>query len=98
MARIERTRESKRDYEGILDYIAADNPSAAEKLIRTFDSKLSDYAEQPRMGTLREEYGKDIRSFPVGNYIIYYRPIRDGIELIRVLHAHRDHRRIFDEM
>jgi len=27
---------------------------------------------------------------PVGNYVIFYRPIEDGIVVIRVLHGARD--------
>ena len=30
------------------------------------------------------------RSFPLGNHLIFYRPIDDGIELVRVLHGARD--------
>jgi toxin ParE1/3/4 len=27
---------------------------------------------------------------PLGNYIIFYRPIDDGIEVVRILHGARD--------
>ena len=39
-----------------------------------------------------------MRSFPVKryrNYLIFYRPSRDGIEVIRILHGARDFRRYF---
>lgn len=38
--RIVYSPDSRRDYEEIYLYIAADNPAAAEKLLRTFDEKL----------------------------------------------------------
>ena len=31
-----------------------------------------------------------LRSLPLGNYIIFYRPIDDGIEVVRILHGARD--------
>jgi toxin ParE1/3/4 len=31
-----------------------------------------------------------LRSFPVGNYVIFYREVSEGIEIIRVLHGARD--------
>ena len=42
------------------------------------------------MGRARPELAADLRSFPVGNYIIFYRPIEDGVEIVRVLSGARD--------
>jgi toxin ParE1/3/4 len=36
-----------------------------------------------------------LRSFPVGNYVVFYRIVPEGIELVRVLHGARDLRRLF---
>jgi toxin ParE1/3/4 len=35
----------------------------------------------------------DLRAWPIlrfFNYVIYYRPVPDGIEVVRILHAARD--------
>ncbi|MGY4499466.1 plasmid stabilization system protein ParE [Bradyrhizobium sp. GM24.11] len=32
----------------------------------------------------------DLRSFPVGNYVIFYVPLSDGVEIIRVMHGRQD--------
>ncbi len=32
----------------------------------------------------------NLRSFPIGSYLIFYRPMEDGIQLIRVAHGARD--------
>ena len=45
------------------------------------------------MGPRRPELGTELRSFAVARYVIYYRPIEGGIEVIRVLHSARDVRR-----
>jgi toxin ParE1/3/4 len=37
-----------------------------------------------------EERLKQMRSFAVRDYLIFYQPIEDGIEVIRVLHSSRD--------
>ena len=34
--------------------------------------------------------GSDIRSMPVGRYVIFYLPLPSGIEIVRVLHGARD--------
>lgn len=49
------------------------------------------------MGRARAELAEDLRFFPVGRYVIYYRPLpnRAGIEVIRVLHGSQDVLRVF---
>ena len=47
-------------------------------------------AGQPLLGRLCPELAPNLRSFPVGNYVIFYRPIDNGIEVARVLHGARD--------
>ena len=49
----------------------------------------------PLMGPARPELGRDLRSFPVGDYLLIYRPVKEGIELVRVVHGARNLRRIF---
>jgi len=44
----------------------------------------------PEMGRRREELAMHLRSFPVGRYIIFYRSMQEGIEIVRVLHGARD--------
>ncbi|WOH80327.1 type II toxin-antitoxin system RelE/ParE family toxin [Bradyrhizobium sp. BEA-2-5] len=31
-----------------------------------------------------------IRSFPVGNFVLFYEAFRNGVEIVRVLHGARD--------
>ena len=42
------------------------------------------------MGRKRDELLPNLRSFPVGSYLIFYHPINQGIEVVRVLHGSRD--------
>ncbi len=42
------------------------------------------------MGRSRPELGPDLRSFPVGNYMIFYQPLDEGIEIVRIISAARD--------
>ena len=95
MPRIVRTPEADRDLWEIVLYIAAEHEQAAYRLIDTIDEKLDMLAQFPHAGVERPELLKDLRSFPVGRYLIFYRPIEDGIEVLRVLHGARDLRRLF---
>jgi len=42
------------------------------------------------MGRARPELGHGLRSFVVGQYVVFYRPSTKGIEIVRVLHGARD--------
>ncbi len=49
------------------------------------------------MGRRREELAPALRSFPAGNYVIFYRPVREAIQIIRVLHGARDIETMFED-
>ncbi|MEI9898022.1 MAG: type II toxin-antitoxin system RelE/ParE family toxin [Chthoniobacter sp.] len=90
MPRIERSRASISDYEEIWRYIARDNPVAADRMITTLERQLSMLAAMPGAGRKEPKLAVDLRSFPVGNYLIFYRPLEDGLAVVRVLHGARD--------
>lgn len=70
--------------------IAAENPRAADRVIDAIHEKSELLATAPELGRSREELAPRLRSFPVGPYVIFYRPVLDGIEVARVLHGARD--------
>jgi toxin ParE1/3/4 len=86
---VRRSKLSEDDYRAAWHFIAADNPDAADAFLRKIDAKLNLYAAHPQMGTNRSRLGRGLRSFPVGNYLVFYRIASDGIELVRVLHGAR---------
>ena len=96
MGAIRRTPGSRRDYAAIWDYIASNaDAETADSLLRLFDEKLHLISQFPGMGAARPELRARLRSFPVANYHLFYRPTRGGIELIRIIHAARDLKKIF---
>ena len=90
MPHILRTRESRLDYDEIWHYIALRDIIAADRLIDQFDSTLNVIASAPQMGRSVEDLAPNLRTFPIGSYLIFYRPMEDGIQLIRVIHGARD--------
>lgn len=96
MTRILKRPRAKADLAEIWGYIAEDSEDRADAFIDVIDKKLSMLAENPCIGKARHELGEGIRSFPVGRYILFYRAISEGIDVIRVLHGARDLNAIFD--
>lgn len=82
-----RAREDLRD---IWDYVSERNLPAADALLDRFLDVAETLAEQPLAGRARPKLRPELRSFPVGEYLLFYEPQQDGIEVVRVLHGHRD--------
>jgi toxin ParE1/3/4 len=90
--RILRTPDAIADLDGIWDYIARDNPAAADRILDELNARFALVAENPDLGELQPKLADGTyRRFTCRNYVIYYRPLDDGIVLVRVLHGARDH-------
>jgi toxin ParE1/3/4 len=87
---------AEQDLDGIWDYIAIDNSDRAEKVLRTLYSKMGTLAHNPYIGRERKEIEAGLRSFPVGSYVVFYYPLSDGVEVVRVLHGARDIQDVFE--
>jgi len=81
---------ARSDLDGIWFYIALDDPEAADKFIRAIISRFPKLAAMPELGRQRGELSPRLRSFPVGRYVIFYRPMENEIEVVRILHGARD--------
>jgi len=57
---------------------------------QAIDERCTNLAQFPYIGISRDELMPALRSLPVGNYLIFYLPIPDGIEVVRVLPGMRD--------
>ncbi len=85
MAKLIFTPSARQDLSDIFDYIAKDKPSVAK-----IEAKCRLIATMPEFGELRPEYGPEIRSSVVGRYVLFYRAMANGIEVIRVIAGDRD--------
>ncbi len=81
---------AKSDFVEIWDYIAEESEAWADSFIDRIDKKFRTLAQSPGMGRLRDELAVDLQSFPVGRYVIFYRPLSNGDNIVRVLHSARD--------
>lgn len=89
-ARVRRTPRARLDLVDIWRFIADDSEAAADRMLDRIDSAAHMLADHPEAGRARPELLAGIRSFPVGAYVLFYRPDADGILLVRVLSGYRD--------
>jgi toxin ParE1/3/4 len=78
------------DLTDIWVFVARNDLAAADRLIDQIHETSRMLAATPKAGRNRPELEPSVRSFVVGNYIVFYRVSPDGIEVARVLHGHRD--------
>lgn len=96
MAKIARSAQAELDLIDIWNYIAKDSFAAADNLLDHIESVCKTLARSPLLGRSRDELGIGLRSFSVNNYLIFYRPRKSGIVVVRVLSGHRNLDAIFD--
>jgi toxin ParE1/3/4 len=89
MPHILKRPRAEADLIDIWRYIAQDSPANADRLLDRIRETLSRLAAVPFMGQARFDLAPGLRMFPVGNYLIFFRPIEGGIDVIRVLHGKR---------
>jgi toxin ParE1/3/4 len=87
---VRRRPAAKRDLVEIWLYIAEDNEHAADRVLQRIDEVMRMLSAQPSSGRMRSELGLDIRSFPVGNNVVFYTVADDHIDVLRVLSSYRD--------
>ena len=88
--RIRQRQQARADLDAIWDYVAADSPHAADALLDRIGDILRMLADNPRAGRERPELASSLRSFPAGNYIVFYVPKPDGIDVVRILNSYLD--------
>jgi toxin ParE1/3/4 len=92
------TSPAIRDVEAIIDLIADQSSfDAAERFLNKINQKCQNLATFPNMGRRCDELLEELRSFPVDDYLIFYRSIEGGIEILRVISGYRDLSRLFEE-
>jgi toxin ParE1/3/4 len=82
--------QAELDLTSIWDFIARDNIKAADALLIRIETAFDMLAQSPFAGRARGDLAADVRSFPIGSYVIFYLPLPDGVEVIRVLNGRQD--------
>ncbi len=94
MSRLELSPLAEEDLVEIGTYIArrSGNRETARRFLQKVMAVCERLALNPDLGQLRTELASgQYRSLSIGNYVIYYRPVVEGIRVARILHGARDH-------
>jgi toxin ParE1/3/4 len=90
------TLQAEADLEELWAYIAANNPDAADRMVDAVLEASRMHVRFPGIGQKRDDLRPGLRCFVVSPYVVFYRPIEDTIEVLRILHGarHRQYLRL----
>ena len=88
-SRLRRAAQAEHDLIGIWTYIARRNQNAADRLLDELDRKSRALARDPEMGVARDDIAPGLRHLPAGKYLLLYRNLKDGVEVVRYIHGMR---------
>lgn len=86
-----------KDLKEIADYFTANSIEAGEQFFRKFDHRCEQLINFPNIGRSYAEIRSYLRGLPLDGYIIFYRIVDDGIEILRVINARRDLPSVFED-
>ncbi len=100
---ITKTPQARRDLLELADYIARDSLDTAERFLDAAEAAFHLLASMPEMGTLcefRDPATAGVRIWSIRgfeNYVVFYRPFKDGVDVVRVIHGARNIQAIFTD-
>lgn len=102
MARVVKRIAAEQDLDDIAEFLQRASPYVAIRFLEAADRACARLAEMPDLGSAYESPNPalaglrlwSIQRFP--KYLILYRPIADGIEVVRVFHGARDIESLFE--
>lgn len=90
MRKVGRLPRAEEDLVQIWRYIADDNEMAADRLLDRFADVARKLASHPEAGRSRPELAAGMRSFLIGNYVLFYSATPTELVIVRVLSRYLD--------
>jgi toxin ParE1/3/4 len=88
---------ASRDLNEIADYFAENSLESGDRFFHAFDRKCKQLAAFPSSGKSYADIRPDLRGLSLEGYVIFYRILNDGIEILRVVSGRRDFPSLFEE-
>lgn len=95
MKKLVRTSRAELDLVDIGLALTRYGMDVAERALDLIERRCEVLRQFPYGGEACPQFGEQMRWYPAGNYIIFYRPDDEGVQIVRVLDGRRDLRRAF---
>jgi plasmid stabilization system protein ParE len=89
--------EALQDLQSIQEFIALDNPHAAEKIIDQLFAAFENLAKFPHIGHRRPDLtNRNVQFWATCAYLVVYRIVPDGLQIVAILHGAQDVPRVLE--
>ena len=86
--------DARADLRESIRFIGRDSPAAARRWAARIRKTRRLLADNPQIGERRPQFMHGCRSFSIGNYVIFFRAVPTGIEVLRIVRGERDLKRL----
>lgn len=87
--------DAEQDLNEIWEYIASDNPDAADRISQEIYRAIQGLVEMPRKGHTREDLtNKPVLFWAVRSFLVVYSPDTKPLKIVRIIHGARDIRNL----
>ncbi|HTD42876.1 MAG TPA: type II toxin-antitoxin system RelE/ParE family toxin [Bryobacteraceae bacterium] len=98
MKRYRVSKDAERDLDEIFVYWAKrTSVEVAGRLIDAIAERFWIIGENPRCGRACGDIAPGVRCFPAGKYLVYYRKMRQAVEILHVFHGAQDQERVLNK-
>jgi toxin ParE1/3/4 len=87
---VRHSKRARRDLIKIWVDIALENPGAADRVYDQLEARVRILEQFPEAGPVRRDIAADARVLVERPYLILYRLIPEGVQIVRVLHGAQD--------
>ena len=85
--------EAETELDEIWEFIAEDNPAAADRVTEDIISAIERLADSPHIGHRRSDLtSRPLRFWSVRNYLVAYAPAEKPLWIVAIIHASRSPR------
>lgn len=88
-SRVRQTARARADLLAIWRDVAADDPAAADRLFDRLEARVRILETFAEAGSARPDIAPDARMLVERPYLLLYRPVPGGVQVVRVLHGAR---------
>lgn len=89
------TAKAEEDLIALWEAIAGESPNAADRALDRIDDVFRLLAEHPEAGRRRDDIRPGFRLFPERPWLVFYRIVDSGVEVVRVVDGRRDLETLF---